>query len=852
MSMDEVTPGLWIGDLASALDVEKLKTHGIYSILSAMRGRLTIKETFIKHQVLLDDTEDTDILQHLLPSIHFIEAELNKGRGILVHCHAGVSRSATVVAAFLMYSKNLDREAALEMIRNVRPSIEPNEGFLRQLEIFHKSQFKISRRDKSTRLYYMERTLDEVMNGDGSLPETNMFAKFPHTPSDSTPNTPGQPRRRIRCKMCRHELASREHMLDHGQLGPATPGVMTPVASRRPSFTARSIQGGANGTVEPRPHRPSHGLLSDTLSMSSIGAESSGSSGHIPTSRRSSGDKPSLQNVPEVPHAEGRLHSTSALESDDEDPLSAPEMTTSPVNIADDSVTISHETAKIIGRRMSDAVLSPLSESKESPLDTLEKARRISSDSQSPLPSHQKALTTTFISPADLSAELYSNPKLAALRAPHNASPLGTGVTAMQPLSKVHHQSAPILANPKCSGYFVEPMNWMEPFLSSGQLSGKIVCPNTKCGAKLGSYDWAARPDVPQNGHQPPLLILLHGFPELAYSWRKVIIPLSAAGYHVVAPDQRGYGHTRRRGTQKEHDKFTYTDDLAPFRMLNLANDIVSLVYALGYTSAAAVIGHDYGSSVAGHCALIRPDIFKSVVLMSAPYTGAPAPSIPLTSPINALSEGLASLTPPRKHYVAYYSTPEANADMIDPPHGLRAFLRAYYHVKSGDWANNVPHSLPSLSAVAFAQLPLYYVMNLNETMPQTVARDAPSAAEVADNAWLTEAELSVYVAVYAETGFQGGLNRYRCATDVKWAEDLRVFQGKKIEVPAMFLSGKSDWGIYQIPGAMEKMQTETCARMRADDFVLVDGAGHWVQQEAPGEVVKHLFRFFKQDIVYH
>ncbi|KAG6908000.1 hypothetical protein DXG01_006535 [Tephrocybe rancida] len=187
--MDEVTPGLWIGDLASALDVEKLRTHGIYSILSAMRGRLTIKETFIKHQVLLDDTEDADILQHLLPSIHFIQAELDKGRGVLVHCHAGVStswpiilppcgalnvlrpgRSATVVAAFLMYSKNMDRESALEMIRSVRPSIEPNEGFLRQLEIFHNAQFQVSRRDKSTRMYYMERALDEVMSMIASEP----------------------------------------------------------------------------------------------------------------------------------------------------------------------------------------------------------------------------------------------------------------------------------------------------------------------------------------------------------------------------------------------------------------------------------------------------------------------------------------------------------------------------------------------------------------------------------------------------------------------------------------------------------------------------------------------------------
>ncbi|KAG6873189.1 hypothetical protein C0995_001799 [Termitomyces sp. Mi166 len=351
-----------------------------------------------------------------------------------------------------------------------------------------------------------------------------------------------------------------------------------------------------------------------------------------------------------------------------------------------------------------------------------------------------------------------------------------------------------------------------------------------------------AEPEI-SNTPNSLLLILLHGFPELAYSWRKVMVPLSAAGYHVVAPDQRGYGHTKRRSTPSEYDRITFTDDLTPFRMLNLATDIVSLVYALGYTSVAAIVGHDYGSTVAGHCALIRPDLFKSVVLMSAPYTGAPAPSAPLVSPIRQINEALASLTPPRKHYVAYYSTSEANSDMCNPPQGLHAFLRAYYHVKSGDWDKNAPYRLPELSASSLAQLPLYYVMNLHETMPQTVERDAPSTDEIANNTWLTDTELGVYTSVYKETGFQGGLNRYRCMTDERWSEDLKVFAGKKIEVPAMFLSGQRDWGVYQLPGAMEKMQLETCERMEEGDFVLVNGAGHWVQQENPEMVVECLIR---------
>ena len=114
-----------------------------------------------------------------------------------------------------------------------------------------------------------------------------------------------------------------------------------------------------------------------------------------------------------------------------------------------------------------------------------------------------------------------------------------------------------------------------------------------------------------------PLILLLHGFPELAYSWRKIIGPLAAAGYHVVAPDQRGYGRTT--GWDGAYD-----GDLDSFRLPNLVRDALGLVSALGYRSVAAVVGHDFGSPVAAYCALIRPDVFRSVALMSAPFGGPP------------------------------------------------------------------------------------------------------------------------------------------------------------------------------------------------------------------------------------
>src|ERR1700674_1518274 len=115
-----------------------------------------------------------------------------------------------------------------------------------------------------------------------------------------------------------------------------------------------------------------------------------------------------------------------------------------------------------------------------------------------------------------------------------------------------------------------------------------------------------------------PAVLLLHGFPELAYSWRKVMVPLAAAGYHVIAPDQRGYGRTT--GWDDSYDA-----DPDAFRILNMVRDAVGLVYALGYRSVAAIVGHDAGAPVASWCALIRPDIFRSVTIMSSPFEGAPS-----------------------------------------------------------------------------------------------------------------------------------------------------------------------------------------------------------------------------------
>jgi len=344
-----------------------------------------------------------------------------------------------------------------------------------------------------------------------------------------------------------------------------------------------------------------------------------------------------------------------------------------------------------------------------------------------------------------------------------------------------------------------------------------------------------------------PGVLLLHGFPELAYSWRKVLPRLAAAGYYAFAPDMRGYGRTTGWDVK-------YDDDLGPYRALNHTRDMLGLVSAFGYRSLAAVVGHDAGSGVAGWCAIVRPDVFRSVVMMSSPFGGPPAlpfgtadaPPPTRSSSVTEpdIYEQLAKLNPPRKQYGRYYSTRQAAEDMRNPPQGMHAFLRAYFHMKSADWKENKPFRLKERSATELAKLPPYYMMDLNKTMPQTVAEHMPSAAETAANKWLTEDELRVYSTEYSRTGFQGGLQVYRGGSG--GSNESLLFAGRTIDQPSMFISGKSDWGVFQGPGALERMQTIVCTKMVATH--LLDGAGHWADQEQPEHVSKLIVEFLQQN----
>jgi len=321
-----------------------------------------------------------------------------------------------------------------------------------------------------------------------------------------------------------------------------------------------------------------------------------------------------------------------------------------------------------------------------------------------------------------------------------------------------------------------------------------------------------------------PAVLLLHGFPELAYSWRKVMPALAAAGFHVIAPDQRGYGRTA--GWDGRYD-----GDLGAYSMLNLVEDAAQLLARLELP-AAHVVGHDFGAPVAAYGALTRPRVFRSLVLMSAPFGG-----VPMGARDGRIHEDLAALG--RKHYQWYYTTRDADANMRRSAQGVAAFLRAYYHYKSADWPGNRPFALEGWTAAELAKMPTYYTMELDKGMAETVAPYLPARAP----RWLTDAELAVYAEAFERTGFQGGLNWYRSATSPQHAAALTAAAaGRTIDVPSMFIAGAADWGTYQKPGEFERMRTSICTGMRACE--LVAGAGHWVQQEQPERTSELLTRF--------
>ncbi len=290
-----------------------------------------------------------------------------------------------------------------------------------------------------------------------------------------------------------------------------------------------------------------------------------------------------------------------------------------------------------------------------------------------------------------------------------------------------------------------------------------------------------------------PLVLLLHGFPESWYSWRHQLVALASAGYHAVAPDQRGYCETGPPGGPGE------PDDVSQYSILHLTGDVIALMDALG-EEQAVVAGHDWGAPVAWHTALFRPDRIRGVIGLSVPYRprGSAAPIATLRQ---LLGEGF---------YMVYFQQPGvADAELSrDPANTFRKVLSAL----SGE--------APGMSLIPAGGGFL------------DAANEPPELPP-----WLTEQDIQAYVSQYAQSGFTGPLNWYR-NMDRNW-ELTSAWQHAKITVPALFMAGQRDPVISFIP--VDGLEEVLPGLTRQ---VLLPGCGHWTQQERPAEVTAAMISF--------
>ncbi len=320
--------------------------------------------------------------------------------------------------------------------------------------------------------------------------------------------------------------------------------------------------------------------------------------------------------------------------------------------------------------------------------------------------------------------------------------------------------------------------------------------------------DTATQRDVQANGitlritemGHGPLVLLCHGWPELAYSWRHQLPLLARAGYHAVAPDMRGYGGS---SAPQAVEAYAITD---------LVGDMVALVAALG-EQRAAIVGHDWGAGVAWNAALMRPDLFPAVVAMSVPHR----PRHPSAPPLALLRA--AGMDDFYWFYFNREGVPEAEFER-----GIVSALRRVLVHGSGDAPRSAGMSL---------------------RVPQGQGFLDGSADPATLPGWLSEADIEVYAAAFRKTGFRGAFNWYR-NIDRNWALTA-PFQGATIRPPALFVAGTRDGVIASAMGRKHLEQLgDSVPNLRAK--VLIEGGGHWIQQERPAEVGAALLRFLAVD----
>lgn len=297
-----------------------------------------------------------------------------------------------------------------------------------------------------------------------------------------------------------------------------------------------------------------------------------------------------------------------------------------------------------------------------------------------------------------------------------------------------------------------------------------------------------------------PLVLLCHGWPELAYSWRHQMSALADAGYHVVAPDMRGYGGS------------SVPNEIGAYSIAALVGDMVALVAALG-ENRACIVGHDWGANVAWATALMRPDLFAAVAALSVPHRPRNAAAAPLTL---LRAAGL-------EDFYWFYFNREGAAE-AEFERDIESALRKVLVGGSGDAP---AHSAMSLMVPAGGGF-------LDGSVEPAVLPG-----------WLSEADVAVFAAAFRRNGFRGAFNWYR-NIDRNW-EIMAPFQGAQVQPPALFVAGTRD-AVIASPMGRAAMECLTASVPHLRETVLIPGGGHWIQQERPAEVNAALLRFLAAD----
>ncbi|WP_024520126.1 alpha/beta hydrolase [Bradyrhizobium sp. Tv2a-2] len=291
-----------------------------------------------------------------------------------------------------------------------------------------------------------------------------------------------------------------------------------------------------------------------------------------------------------------------------------------------------------------------------------------------------------------------------------------------------------------------------------------------------------------------PLVLLCHGWPELSYSWRHQIEALAAAGFRVAAPDMRGFGQS------------SAPPDISAYSIFDTVGDMVALVAALG-ASKAAIVGHDWGAPVAWHAALFRPDLFSAVAGLSVP-----PPVRGRGRPLDTLrANGISNF------YWQYFQTPG---------------------VAEAELERDVALSMRNILGRGFSDPPASLFIDADKGFLRDARADRPLPN------WLSKADLAFFVDTYCRTGFRGGLNWYR-NIDRNW--DLTApWQDVQIRQPSLFIAGAQDSVITGLIGAKRVAELDrVLPNLKAK--LIIDGAGHWIQQERPEQVNAALIGFLKE-----